>query len=254
MLPKWVKKLGQKKSIVLLTVVTVILSVGISCLLHCLLNDKITISGVLIAAIIPGILAPLLGTVFFRAYFELDETKSKLARLSVTDELTQIYNRRYFIGRANYELSRAKRYGQTFSMLLLDLDDFKQINDLYGHPAGDAVLRMVADTCLRESREVDVLARYGGDEFALLIPNLGQSSASQYADRLRRLLGEMHTEYGGDRLQTTVSVGVVAWSPEIVDVEQLIYLMDKALYDAKHGGKNRTVVSGAELLEDTVHE
>ena len=167
----------------------------------------------------------------------------------MTDELTQVYNRRYFIDRANYELSRAKRYGQVFSMLLLDLDGFKQINDVYGHPAGDEALRMVAEICVKGIREVDILARYGGDEFALLIPNLEQHHVLEFAERLRLLLAEGKMTYEGQTIQTTVSIGVVTWTPEITTVERLIYLMDKALYDAKDAGKNRTIVSGTDVPE-----
>jgi diguanylate cyclase (GGDEF)-like protein len=246
MLPEWVKKLGHRKLVIFTTVVSILISIGVSCILGWLLHNDFSLTGLLIATVVPLIITPSIGIVFFRAYFELEEVKTKLAHLSVTDDLTQVYNRRYFIGRAHYELARAKRYGHAFSMLLFDLDDFKQINDQYGHPAGDEVLCMVANTCLRESREVDVLARYGGDEFALLIPALQKEQAVQYADRLRRILGESKIEYEGHQLQTTASVGVVTWTPAITELERLIYLMDKALYAAKRAGKDTLRVSGIE--------
>jgi diguanylate cyclase (GGDEF)-like protein len=250
MLPQWVKKLGRRNLVFIVSVISTLLSVGISSVMHWVVDDEIKISGLLVSALVPLVITPTVGGFFFRAYFELDEVKTQLTHLSVTDDLTQVYNRRYFIGRANYELSRAKRYGHVFSMLLLDLDDFKQINDEYGHPAGDEVLQMVANTCLRESREVDVLARYGGDEFALLIPGQHEMQAVQYANRLRRLLAESKIMYDGHELGVTSSVGVVTWTQEIVDLERLIYLMDKALYEAKRAGKNRTVVAGAEGSKD----
>lgn len=203
----------------------------------------------LIGAVVSLVITLPVSYFVLRAYFELDEARAQLAHLSVTDDLTQIYNRRYFMGRAHYELSRAKRYGQVFSMLLIDLDDFKQINDAYGHPVGDQMLRMVADTCLQESREVDVLARVGGDEFGLLIPGLQQSQAMQFADRLRQILADSRISYHGEELQITASVGVVSWTPEITDLDRLIYLMDKALYEAKRGGKNKIVVSEAGKMQ-----
>lgn len=246
MLPQWVKKLGRRKSVIIISVISTLLSLGISSLIHLIVDGEIEISGLLVAALVPLVITPTVGGFFFKAYFELDDVKTKLAHLSVTDDLTQVYNRRYFIGRAHYELARAKRYGHVFSMLLLDLDDFKQINDQYGHPAGDEVLRMVANTCLRESREVDVLARYGGDEFALLIPSLQKDQALQYAERLRRILGESTVAYEGQQLRTTASVGVVTWTAAITELERLIYLMDKALYEAKHAGKDTIRVSGIE--------
>ncbi|MDX9864598.1 MAG: GGDEF domain-containing protein [Anaerolineaceae bacterium] len=223
---------------VLLTMASMLASTGISVVLRWLIQVEISISGLLISLIIPLVLTPFFGSIFFKAYFELEEMRTQLSHLSVTDDLTQVYNRRYFIGRANDELSRAKRYGQVFSMLLLDLDDFKQTNDRLGHPAGDEVLCMVADTCVRAIREVDVLARYGGDEFALLIPNLDQQHAWEFAERLRTLLDESVVAYEGHAIQITVSIGVVTWTPAITDLDGLIYLMDKALYDAKRAGKD----------------
>jgi len=246
MLPEWAKKLGREKLTMILTVIAIVVSIGTSSMVRLLTHTEISITGLLISTLVPSVITPTMSYFFFGAYFELDEVKTQLAHLSVTDDLTQVYNRRYFIGRAHYELARAKRYGHVFSMLLLDLDDFKQINDQYGHPAGDEVLCMVANTCLRESREVDVLARYGGDEFALLIPSLQKDQALQYAERLRKILGESRVEYEGSQLQTTASVGVVTWTPAITELERLIYLMDKALYEAKHAGKDTIRVSGIE--------
>ncbi|MCD4673784.1 MAG: GGDEF domain-containing protein, partial [Anaerolineaceae bacterium] len=215
------------------------------------LRDRYLVSGILsgadlsIGAVVSLVLTLPVSYFVLRAYYELDEARAQLAHLWVTDDLTHLYNRRYFIGRADYALSLPKLYGQVFSMLLIDLDDFKQINDAYGHPAGDQMLRMVADTCLQESREVDVLARVGGDEFGLLIPGLQQSQAVQFADRLHQILAERRVMYRGEQLQLTVSVGIVTWMPEITELDRLIYLMDKALYEAKSGGKDKIVVSEA---------
>jgi diguanylate cyclase (GGDEF)-like protein len=252
MLPTWIKRIGPNKLIILLTFTTVLFSVGISSGLRLLLEGSVSLSGLIISATVPLLLTPVIAFFFTRVLFELDAARAQLELLSITDDLTLVYNRRYFLGRAHYELARARRYGQVFSMLLIDLDYFKLVNDEYGHPAGDQLLKMVSDVCLRESREVDVLARLGGDEFGFLIPGLEQDQAVAFANRLRNNLDQSSVLYRGVRIKTTVSVGVITWEPAIKDLDALIFLMDKALYAAKHGGKNKTVVArlDAENLVD----
>ena len=243
MLPEWAKKLGFAQLLGLLTISACVLSFGISAILRLLIYGSIVWESMIFSLAIPLILTPFIGYFFVRLLFELDRTKSQLSVLSMTDDLTGLFNRRYFLDQAHKELTRAQRYGQVFSMLFIDLDDFKKNNDEYGHPAGDKILCMVANTCLHESREVDVLARYGGDEFAILIPGLQTQQAVQYADRLRKVLSDSITQYRGQTLRTTVSIGVVTWQKAISDMDALIYLMDRALYAAKQGGKNKTRVA-----------
>ena len=140
------------------------------------------------AIIIPLILTPLIAASFFRLFFRLDEVSCKLEELSYTDELTKAHNRRYFFEKLNQEFSRAKRYNQVFSIIMLDIDDFKSVNDEFGHPVGDYLLTMLAKLCQNKSREVDVFARIGGDEFAFLLPGLDQEGAEAFANRLGILL------------------------------------------------------------------
>ena len=252
MLPVWIKRIGYKKLIVLLTLVAILSSVVVSSGLRLFLEGSVSLSGLIISATVPLLLTPVIAFFFTRVLFELDSARAQLELLSVTDDLTLVYNRRYFLGRAHYELARARRYGQVFSMLLIDLDDFKQVNDTHGHPAGDRLLKMVSDVCLQESCEVDVLARLGGDEFGYLIPGLEQDQAVAFANRLRSKLNQSSFLYRGVRIETTVSVGVITWEAEIKDLDALVFLMDKALYAAKHGGKNKTMVArlDAENLVD----
>ncbi len=249
MLPGWVKKLGPVKLLLLLTISASILSFSISILLRLLIDGYIVWRAMLFPLAVPILLTPFIGYFFVTLLFELDKTKNQLTVLSMTDDLTGLFNRRYFLVQAQKELTRAQRYGQEFSMLFIDLDDFKMINDRYGHPAGDKILRMVGSVCMDELREVDVLSRYGGDEFAILTPGLQTSQAVQYADRLRKLLAETKTLYHGHVLRTAVSIGVVTWTPAISDMEGLIYLMDRAMYAAKNGGKNKTRVADLHDLQ-----
>jgi len=243
MLPSWVKRLGPTKFLIILTMLAVLISVGISWVLNVALRAEFTLVGLSISVTAPLVITPLIGFFFVRVLFELDAARAQLKLLAEIDDLTQVYNRRFFMKRAEYELARARRYGQVFSMLLFDLDDFKQINDEFGHPAGDALLRMVANVANEESREVDVLARLGGDEFGFLIPGLDQDEALSFADRMRETIAASCVVYRSEEICTTISVGVITWDTSINDLETLIFLMDQALYEAKHGGKDRTVLS-----------
>ena len=242
LLPVLIKKYGIKKTVVFVTMMACVLSVSISAFSNILINGFLPVSGIVIALIIPLILTPMIGFFFFRTLVQLEMMSVELLKLSTTDELTGAHNRRYYIERLEQELSRARRYGQVFSILMIDIDDFKNINDMHGHPAGDAVLCMLAEVCMHESREVDEFARLGGDEFAFLMPGLSQHGAVEFADRLRELLEKKMLTYQGKDIHITVSIGITTWNPEIEDIEVLMFLSDQALYSAKAGGKNKTIL------------
>ena len=161
-----------------------------------------------------------------------------MEELSFTDDLTKVHNRRYFFEKLDYEFSRAERYHQVFSLLMIDVDDFKMINDEHGHPAGDAYLCEFARICQNESRKVDEFARLGGDEFGFILPGIHLHEATAFANRLRVLLENNKPTYRDIQLQTTVSIGLVSWTPDIENPETMIYILDKALQEAKGSGKN----------------
>src|SRR5665648_276017 len=242
MLPRWIKKIGKTNSIIVLALLSAILSVGLSSLMHLLVYRRITTSGIMIAFLIPLILAPVISFFFFNVLFQLDLAKSRLQLLSNTDDLTGAHNRRYFFNCLDQQYALAKRYGQVFSMLMIDIDDFKKINDIYGHPAGDAYLCLFSEVCKRESREVDEFARIGGDEFGFLLPHLSLEKAAEFTDRIRLLVEKQELQYHDLLIQTTISIGVITWTPQIKDSEMLIYLIDDALRNAKMNGKNQTII------------
>ena len=131
---------------------------------------------------------------------ELAEANAKLRDLSITDDLTGLFNRRYLVRALEAEFIRALRYKRNFSVLLFDVDDFKQVNDRHGHSCGDAVLKNLASLirgCLRSS---DMVARYGGDEIAILLPETDKSKATEVAEKLRRLIEETGFEWNGRKL------------------------------------------------------
>ena len=168
---------------------------------------------------------------------------------NITDPLMEIFNRRYLDRRVEEEFSRAKRYGYSFSLLLIDIDRFKEINDTYGHPIGDLVLRQIGAFLKHNTRSVDVPARYGGEEAVILLPHTGLDGAGIVAERIRKKV-EIHP-FPADfsvppeaSLHCTVSVGIAAASQECLHARQLIEHADAALYRAKKAGKNRTVAFG----------
>jgi diguanylate cyclase (GGDEF)-like protein len=160
-------------------------------------------------------------------------------RQAITDELTQLANRRRFTETLAVEVRRAERFGDPLALVLADLDDFKLINDEYGHQAGDVVLRRFADVLRENVRDFDLPVRYGGEEFAVLLPETGLDGAEQLARRLQHALERLRLpEIGGDRPPVTASFGVAAY-PAARSAEELLSAADGALYRAKAAGKNR---------------
>jgi two-component system cell cycle response regulator len=168
----------------------------------------------------------------------------QLYESSVRDVLTGLFNRAYFLERLAGELAYANRHGTETSLLLLDIDHFKKINDAFGHPAGDAVLRTLAATVRKVLRVEDIFARYGGEEFIVLLRGIAIEGAARAAERLRRAILGSPTEYEGRIIDCTVSVGCAALSCSARTAESLIATADRRLYAAKHQGRNRVVSSG----------
>jgi diguanylate cyclase (GGDEF)-like protein len=163
----------------------------------------------------------------------------EVERLAITDSLTGLYNHRHLFELADRELQRARRYQLPLAVIMLDIDDFKRVNDTYGHATGDQVLQGVADCCQKELRRVDVIGRYGGDEFVAVLPETGLSAACQVAERLRKSIAERVLDTKAGRVTVTVSLGVAVLDDEHLTAETLLDCADKALYVAKKNGRNR---------------
>ena len=176
----------------------------------------------------------------------------RLEREAVTDGLTDLPNRRQFEESLAGELTRVGRFGGSLALIVADLDDFKRVNDRYGHLAGDEVLRTFADVLRDAIREIDVPVRYGGEEFAVLLPQTDVEGARQVAERIRSSLEQSVFELGpGVRARVTASFGVAAY-PDEADEEALVAAADRALYEAKAAGKNLVAVAttGAAVREE----
>ncbi len=163
----------------------------------------------------------------------------RLERLAAVDPLTDAYNRRFGLARLREEFSRAVRAENPLGILMLDIDHFKAVNDTYGHLVGDRVLRAVAGACRRVVREGDVLIRYGGEEFLVLLPGAGPEDVRQSGERIRRAVGETSVNDGEVRIGVTVSLGGATFRDATESPNSLIALADGALYTAKEGGRNR---------------
>jgi diguanylate cyclase (GGDEF)-like protein len=170
----------------------------------------------------------------------------EVQRLATLDGLTGTYNRRHFMELAHLAFESARRFGQPLTAVMLDVDHFKAINDEYGHHVGDQVLRSLAERCRSALRTIDHLGRYGGEEFAILLPGTTRHNAATIlAERIRHRVAEepIHTDAGPVRV--TVSVGVAAMEPATRNPEELFKRADAALYEAKQAGRNRVVEDAA---------
>jgi diguanylate cyclase (GGDEF)-like protein len=174
---------------------------------------------------------------------------AELLRMATTDQLTGILNRHSFFERGAIEIARAHRSGRPTSVLMLDADHFKQVNDRFGHAGGDAALRSLAETLRRLIRPGDLLARLGGEEFAVLLPETPQDAASQLAERLRAAVAGQNIAFAGQNVRLTTSIGVAAAVGASADLNALLHSADMALYAAKAGGRNRVAINAHALLE-----
>jgi diguanylate cyclase (GGDEF)-like protein/putative nucleotidyltransferase with HDIG domain len=157
-----------------------------------------------------------------------------------TDALTGLSNRRYFQERLNEEIARCSRFGDIFSLVFLDVDLFKQYNDTYGHLAGDEILRLLGQVIVRSIRTIDIGFRYGGDEFAILLPGTPLTGASRVAERIRQ---GIKTATGNIGAPQTCSLGIASWPTDGLTEDEITRAADAALYDAKQSGRNRTCLA-----------
>ena len=173
---------------------------------------------------------------------KLEQSQTALRNLATLDELTGVFNRREFNQKLKTEIERSHRYMHPCSLIMLDIDYFKHLNDTYGHQAGDEALKAVASIIKREIRPVDVLARYGGEEFAAILPETLNESAAIVAERLRHAVAAEAIAISlGRSINVTVSIGHATFPTDAILEEKLLGAADQALYAAKHSGRNQVV-------------
>ena len=173
-----------------------------------------------------------------------EQFQQQLYESATRDPLTQAYNKRFFTEQLDKDFSHAARHGQQLSLVILDVDHFKQLNDTHGHPAGDHVLQRMASTIMGALRTEDAFCRIGGEEFAIIMRDCGEDDAAQAAERMRALVQTTRFVYGGSDLPVTVSVGVAGFDRTVHESpRELIERADRCLYQAKHSGRNRVCAS-----------
>src|SRR5467141_3978851 len=175
------------------------------------------------------------------AYKELESTNARLKETSFKDEVTGLYNRRFFSLRLEEEMSRFRRFNHPVSVVLLDIDGFKNVNDEFGHVVGDETLRELGQILMKHSRGINVVARFGGDEFAILLVETPKPGAQLYAERIRQVVATFPFSHGK---QVTASFGVASLpDDEVASSDDLFRAADEALYAAKRAGKNQVVAA-----------
>lgn len=241
----WLVRRGRWQVMLAITVVSMIASVGLSypmlVLLHA--DPERLPAFLLVALVVPAIVAPVVSALVVTLAFDLEAARAALDRLARRDVLTDLFNRRYFHECYEVALRRAWRSEAPLAVLMIDADHFKVLNDTHGHQAGDEVLRQMARVCAGTLRPYDLLARFGGEEFVVLLPGLQLDAACVVAERIRRAVAEMPcTAVPGTELGTTVSIGVACLDRAEGDVDSegtaLLQRADRAMYRAKAAGRN----------------
>jgi two-component system, cell cycle response regulator len=211
---------------------------------HCTTSDRVT--GLDLGAVdyVVKPFDPAELTARIRAALRQKAARDALAAAAATDWLTGLLSRRELDARTTELILLARRHGRALSCLMIDIDNFKEINDRHGHSAGDEVLRHVASRLRAASRATDIAGRYGGEEFVLLLPETGTEEAVMVAEKVRAAIGRAPMEFSRTTpLPVRVSIGVVTRSAAMMEVEELYSAADDALYQAKQSGRDRVVVA-----------
>ncbi|OUR84568.1 histidine kinase [Colwellia psychrerythraea] len=178
-------------------------------------------------------------TAVIRDISEKNQLLEELILSSRRDPLTELYNRRYFTELLQSEITRSRRFKRGFSLLMLDIDHFKSINDRFGHACGDAALIAFSKTVTNSTREVDTRCRWGGEEFLVLLPEIPKETAMLVAEKIRKNVENLETIYEGDLIKLTVSIGLEYFSGDDIEISNMVNKVDQLLYKAKNTGRNK---------------
>ena len=239
LLRDWLRRFGAAPVTAGVTLLAVLLSVLILGGISVVRNMPASMDALLLAFLAPAIVVPLLSYRGFAMLAQLDETERRLKILSTTDELTGAFNRRYFMDLALYELEHCARDEGELSIAIMDFDNFKLVNDRFGHLAGDQALREVSRICRETIRKTDIFARYGGDEFIFLFPRTPREAARECLQRISEKVSDLSFESGENIVAPRVSIGVHSYSLKSPTLDTILEKADLALYKSKQMGGSR---------------
>lgn len=200
-----------------------------------------------VAALSALILVPAVGALVLRLLFQLERARARLSVLATQDSLTGVHNRRYFFEVAEREWSRCKRYGEDAALLLIDADNFKAINDVYGHLCGDRLLVAIAKAVRATLRQPDLMARFGGEELVILLPHTDPLGALDVAERIRERAEQLEVPWQDQRLRITVSTGVATVRPAHAQLSALMQDAESALEASRQAGGNSVRAAPVDL-------
>lgn len=248
---KHLATLGRFKTVFAITLIATLLSAactaaGAAWLKHNGFEVNINLA-MWFAIGVPMIVTPTVSWHLIGMLLKIYRIEEEMRELASHDSLTGLLSRHAFFENAHNYVSLAKRDKSSFSVAIVDLDYFKSINDQYGHPAGDAVLKLFADVVNSVSRRSDIIGRLGGEEFALILPSTNAGEAYEFAGRLHNAIGKAVLKYKDDIIQYTASVGLASHESDSEDsIDTLLARADQALYQAKAAGRNRTAIFSEE--------
>jgi diguanylate cyclase (GGDEF)-like protein len=250
----WLLRHRGFQGVAAITLVSVALSVIVSCLLVKALGfgPLVMMRTIIIATAVPIVVAPLSLMPLVHVVGKLHEARTQLTNLASTDTLTDVATRRAFFERASSEWAQGSRYQYPISVVMLDIDHFKSINDDFGHAFGDTVLQKVAMAIRDDLRQPDLLGRYGGEEFVILLPMTDVESARVVTERTLEAVRHLRIDSpDGHRVKMTASAGIASCLPVTAPLHDMIALADRALYAAKAAGRDRVVIDSLDLVVET---
>ncbi len=239
---KIIEKLGLVTTIILVTLTSIIASIILTHIAHFVIGVDVPPSNTKIAIIVSLIITPVVATPFFKLLFRVFDLENNNRILAAYDPVTGLMSRRALISQSVSFLNFAQRKQTAVSLLFIDLDNFKIVNDKYGHLTGDNVLHRVGQIINTIKRESDLIGRYGGDELVALLPDTDEQGAQNFAEKLHAVLQENAFTGNNQSMHLTLSIGATTLKPNAgsVDINELIRQADLALYEAKQCGKNCT--------------
>lgn len=241
---RMVVNLGVLRSVLILTALCMSMSITLAVGMNLIIEAPISGRGLMTAALIPAMLAPPISWIALQLISTLDRSERAQQYLASHDTLTELCNRREFFRRMSRIHDAAYSSGDDIWLMMLDLDQFKQINERWGHLAGDRAIRLVADMCRAETRPTDVIGRYGGDEFALLLVGAERNTVLELAKRLRERISATPLVLSDhDRLEIRLSIGLAHIDARECSLDQAIARADEAMRHAKRIGRNRICVA-----------